>query len=210
MSSDALPWPTYLDRHYKNTPPELAVEELKQITLTPQRYETCVSQLPHSNPVRHLALQSPKPCQITVGQYEVFEEAAGIFRKTLRQDTPIFVTDVKCYLDHVYYTAKHVRKIYRGRIQVEGRTISFDSPTNIFDKNPIGTVTEIIRQAGLPEPTFRCKNRFYRHLVRAMSSLKPIETIASVGWSGKTGRLEFPQPQISNAEGVIPKPDRDF
>ncbi len=208
MPSDAQPWPVYLDRHFKRIPPELAVEELKQITLTPQRFETCLSQLPPSNPMRRMALRSPKPCRVTVGQYDVFEEAAGIFRKTTRQDSPVFVTDAKCFLDHVYFTARHVRKIYRGRILFEGRTISFDSPVNLFDKNPIGTVAEVIRRAGLPEPTFRCKNRFYRQLIRAMSSLKPIETIASVGWNGKTQRLEFPQFQLSKTKGVIQKPYR--
>ncbi|MCL2306105.1 MAG: hypothetical protein FWC43_12245 [Planctomycetaceae bacterium] len=196
MERDAIHWPRYLDNRFKGMAPEDAVKLLSQITLTPELFGTTLAQLPCSpqtEAMRKVAKRHVQPCNIKVGRYEVFEEAAGLFRKAPKQKSPTFVCDVKCFLDELFHNSKRTRKLYRGRILYRGETLGFTAKVRDFDKNPIAVIRANIEDAGLPDPTFHCKDRFLREVIFKMSRLKKIVPARSIGWNDETQAFVFPQ-----------------
>lgn len=211
MEADALPWTRYLARRCGRMSPGNAVTELRRIALTQERFDLCLARFPSTPQVeamRKLAGKVAESCRVCVGRYEIYEEAAGLFRKTARQKSPTFVTDVRCYIDSVFYNSRRARKIYRGRLFYDGQRIAFDLPVAEFEKDAIAAVKAVIDKRGLPEPTFLCKNRFYKNVVYATSTMKGIHPVSTIGWHAKTQSLDFPQFRIMKKMGIVPTVER--
>ncbi len=209
MRVDAVPWRNYLDDRLSMMSPKDATAELLHVAVTPKKFELLLAQLPKSTQkqaVKRIAKHDQSVFR--VGRYEVVEEPAGLFRKTMKQKSPSFVSDVVCRIDSVFYDPHRTKRIYRGRIQHEGKIFRFDIPAGEFDRNAIESVKTLVERKGLSEPIFRCKNRFYRQVVEAMSKQRPVHPIHFVGWNGKTKTFELPQFRVLRKRGVVPTPDR--
>ncbi len=174
MLQDGVPWQKYLADHLRTLSTESAVATLQTIAVTSERYAAILGQLPVSKKVDTLrdARQTIAGKTAWIGRYEVFLEPAGLFRKTLRQKHATLASDAVCHLDTVFNDPRRRKKIYRGRILYDGREISFDLPASTFDRRPMDSVRNVVLKAGLSEPIFRCKDRFYRNAVLAFSRLK--------------------------------------
>ncbi len=211
MRIDAVPWRNFLDARLSHLSPEKAAEELLRIAVTPRKFELLLAQLPKSaqkQAVKRTVQREQNQPSFQVGRYEVFEEPAGLFRKTSKQKSPSFVSDVVCRIDSVFYDPHRVKRIYRGHIRHEGKSFRFDIPVKEFDRNVIESVKILVERKGLTEPVFRCKNRFYRQVVEAMSKQRPVHPPHFTGWNGKTKNFEFPQFRIMHRRGVVPAPNR--
>lgn len=178
MEADAVPWPDYFAERFQYLAPQEAVEELRQITLNPKRFEDCLARLPSTpriETVRRFASTSTDIKQIRVGQYEIHEEPAGWTRKTDRQTSLSLASNVRCYIDQLQLGREGEKKYYRGRIIYGDQTIPFRVSVCRFEKDAIGFVRNILHRINLPEPVINCKNRFYKALVKAVSNTKTVE-----------------------------------
>lgn len=211
MLRDAMPWPKYLSKKLSYLASQEIADELMKIALTPERLRLMLGRFSDSDwteKVRLCIEPQPQEHHAAVGQYEVFDEPAGFFRKTLKQKTPVAACDLRCFIDHVFYDSHRKRKIYRGRVLHHGRTLAFDMLVGDFEKRPIESICNIVRKHNLPEPIFYCSDRFFKKAVMALSRPKRIDPIRSVGWNGCTQSFEFPQFRIKKSGEVVPKIDR--
>ena len=174
IMEDGVPWQKYLARRLRQLSANSASEHLQAIASTSEQYATILAQLPPSKEINALRgiFSNTIAKNVRIGRYEVFIEPAGLFRKTLKQKHAAFISNAVCFLDAVFHDPRRSRKIYRGRILYEGREISFDLPVLIFDRSPTDAVRSVILKTGLPEPIFRCKDRFYHNAVLAFSRLQ--------------------------------------